>query len=146
MNTHTNLPPNLSRRKMLQSVSCGFGYLALAGMCAEAAPADPLAPKTPHFTPRAKRVIFLCMGGGPSHLDTFDYKPKLQADAGQEINQGNQYQGTGGKLLRSPWEFAQHGQNGLWISELFPNLAKHADKLCLMNGMHTDLPSHPHSL
>jgi len=145
MNTNTNLPPNLSRRKMLQSVSCGFGYLALAGMCAEAAPADPLALKTPHFTPRAKRVIFLCMGGGPSHLDTFDYKPKLQADAGQEINQGNQYQGTGGKLLASPWKFSQHGQSGLWISELFPNLAKQADKLCLLNGMYTDLPSHPHS-
>ena len=145
MNNHTNLPTNLSRRKMLQGVSCGFGYLALAGMCAEAAPANPLAPKTPHFTPRAKRVIFLCMRGGPSHLDTFDYKPRLQADAGQEIKQGNQYQGTGGKLLASPWKFSQHGQSGLWISELFPNLAKQANKLCLLNGMYTDLPSHPHS-
>ena len=145
MNTHPHFLPNLSRRDMLKGVSSGFGYLALAGMCAEAAPVNPLAPKTTHFAPRAKRVIFLCMRGGPSHLDTFDYKRKLQADAGQEIKQGNQYQGTGGKLLRSPWEFAQHGQNGLWISELLPNLAKHADKLCLMNGMHTDLPSHPHS-
>ena len=145
MNNHTNLPTNLSRRKMLQGVSCGFGYLALAGMCAEAAPVNPLEPKTPHFTPRAKRVIFLCMRGGPSHMDTFDYKPKLQADAGKEIKQGNQYQGTGGKLLGSPWKFSQHGHSGLWISELFPNLAKQADKLCLLNGMHTDLPSHPHS-
>ena len=75
MNTHTHFLPNLSRREMLQGVSSGFGYLALAGMCAEAAPVNPLAPKTTHFAPRAKRVIFLCMGGGPSHLDTFDYKP-----------------------------------------------------------------------
>ncbi|MAT39590.1 MAG: sulfatase [Ectothiorhodospiraceae bacterium] len=145
MNSHTDIPSNHSRRQMLQSVSCGFGYLAFAGMCARAAPPDPLSPREPHFRPRAKRVIFLCMGGGPSHLDTFDYKPKLQADAGRDIEQGNQYQGTGGKLLASQWKFAQHGQSGLWISELFPNLSKHGDKLCLLNGMYTDLPSHPHS-
>ncbi|HAD61819.1 MAG TPA: DUF1501 domain-containing protein, partial [Planctomycetaceae bacterium] len=68
-----------SRRQALKTTSCGFGYLALAGIAAEAAaaghPNSPLAPKTPHFAPKAKRVIFLCMRGGPSHVDTFDYKP-----------------------------------------------------------------------
>ena len=133
-----------SRREMLKNVSSGFGYLALAGLCAEAAEKNPLAPRAPHFTARAKRVIFLCMRGGPSHVDTFDHKPKLTADNGQPgrgRNGGNRFRGNV-KLLGSPWEFKRHGQNGLWISELFPHVAKHADKLCLLNGMHTDLPAH----
>ncbi len=83
MNSDHNILDHLSRREMLKSVSSGFGYLALAGMCAEAAKADPLAPKTPHFVPKAKRVIFFCMRGGPSHVDTFDYKPQLKVDAGK---------------------------------------------------------------
>ena len=134
----------LSRREMLKSVSSGFGYLALAGLCAEQAEAaekSPLAPKAPHFAARAKRVIFLCMRGGPSHVDTFDHKPKLTTDTGQPGRSRNRFRGNV-KLLGSPWEFKRHGQNGLWISELFPHVAKHADKLCLLNGMHTDLPAH----
>ena len=129
---------------MLKSVSSGFGYLALAGLCAEQAEAaekSPLAPKAPHFAARAKRVIFLCMRGGPSHVDTFDHKPKLTTDTGQPGRSRNRFRGNV-KLLGSPWEFKRHGQNGLWISELFPHVAKHADKLCLLNGMHTDLPAH----
>ena len=90
--------------------------------------ANPLAPKQPHFPARAKRVIFLCMEGGPSHVDTFDYKPKLTADDGKPFAQGRF---AGAKLLASPWKFAQHGQSGLWISELFPEVAKHADDLCV---------------
>src|SRR5262245_10352280 len=75
-----------SRRHFLKQASCGFGYLALAGLATEAAAAaNPLAAKRPHFTARAKRVIFLFMDGGPSHVDTFDYKPKLNADAGQPV-------------------------------------------------------------
>jgi hypothetical protein len=131
----------LTRREMLKSISSGFGYLALAGLCAEAAEKSPLAPKAPHFAARAKRVIFLCMRGGPSHVDTFDHKPKLTADNGQPGRSRNRFRGNV-KLLGSPWEFKRHGQNGLWISELFPHVAKHADKLCLLNGMHTDLPAH----
>ncbi len=142
MNPDPNHLDNLSRREMLKSVSSGFGYLALAGLCAEAAEKNPLAPKTPHFAPHAKRVIFFCMRGGPSHVDTFDYKPKLKTDEGKPgiSRRGSR---SRSKLLGSPWEFARHGQNGLNISELFPNVAKHADKLCLLNGMHTDLPNHP---
>jgi len=129
---------------MLKSVSSGFGYLALAGLCADEAKGaekNALAPKVPHFAARAKRVIFLCMRGGPSHVDTFDHKPKLTTDNGQPGRSRNRFRNNV-KLLGSPWEFKRHGQNGLWISELFPHVAKHADKLCLLNGMHTDLPAH----
>jgi hypothetical protein len=132
-----------TRRTLLKSTASGFGYLAFAALAheqaarAEAA-ANPLAPKKPHFPGSAKRVIFLCMDGGPSHVDTFDYKPKLQADDGKPPPRGRF-----GKLLASPFKFARRGQSGLWMSELFPELAKHADKLCILNGMHTDLPNHP---
>jgi len=98
-----------------------------------------LAPKPPHFAAKAKRVIFLCMRGGPSHMDTFDYKPKLAADSGKQ----GKYRGS---LLGSPWKFNQHGEGGLWISELFPELASHADELCLLRGMHTDQPIHPRAM
>jgi hypothetical protein len=118
----------------------GFGYLAFAGLSTWAAEkADPLAPKKTHFPGRAKRVIFLCMEGAPSHVDTFDYRPKLKE------NDGKSFRGTrgfGGRLLASPWQFQQHGKSGLWISELFPELGKHADELCLLRGMHTDVPAH----
>lgn len=130
-----------SRRQLLKTVSCGFGYLALADMCSQVVAAESTnlqAPKAPHFKPRAKRVIFLFMQGGPSHVDTFDYKPRLEADHGKPSNG----RGKGRTLLKSPFKFSQHGKSGLWISELFPNLAKHADDLCLLNSMHTDLPNH----
>ncbi len=141
--------PTLSRRDTLKSISSGFGYLAFASMAHAAAEKAkpsagaeaPLAPKSPHFKPRAKRVIFLCMQGAPSHIDTFDYKPKLTEDTGGPA-QGGRARG-GAKLLGSPWEFSRHGQSGLYISELFPNVAKHADELCILNGMHTDIPNHP---
>ena len=99
----------------------------------------PLAPKEPHFEPTAKRIIFLCMRGGPSHVDTFDYKPKLEVDHGKRGKYG-------GSLLKSPWKFSQHGEGGLWISSLFPELAKQADELCLLRGMNTDQPIHPQAL
>lgn len=129
---------NTSRRLALQTMSTGFGYLAFRAMSTMAAAEErnPLSPKAPHFTPRAKRVIFFCMGGGPSHVDTFDYKPKLSSDTGKDAK-------GYAKLLGSPWEFSQHGESGLPISSLFPEVAKHADDLCLINSMHTDLPNHP---
>ncbi len=137
----------LSRRALLKATGSGFGYLAFAALAHhQAADANeeqdsPLAPKRTHFAPRAKRVIFLCMEGAPSHVDTFDHKPQLTADDGKPAPSG-----TGGfrrgKLLGSPFQFARHGESGLWISELFPEVARHADKLCVLNGMHTDLPNH----
>jgi len=128
----------LTRRQILQSASSGFGYLAFSALSTIAAEktANRLAPLPPHFTPRAKRIIFLAMQGGPSHVDTFDYKPLLNRD------NGNASKGFA-KLLGSPFEFKQHGGSGLHVSSLFPNLAKHADDLCLINSMHTDLPNHP---
>ena len=113
-------PRALTRRDLLRTVSAGFGWLAFQGLAAHAAAAagsrGPLAPRAPHFAPRAKRIIFLCMQGGPAHQDTFDYKPKLSADSGKPgMGKG------GAKLLGSPFQFTQHGQSGLWISELFPH-------------------------
>ena len=131
----------MTRRQMLMSAGAGFGYLAFRGLAAQAAmesaPAysNPLAAKKPPLPARAKRVIFLFMQGGPSHLDTFDYKPKLRDDAGKP--------GERGKLLPSSFGFQRHGTNGLWISELFPSVARHADRLCMINSMHTDNPAHP---
>jgi hypothetical protein len=138
----SNVTPLFTRRSFLRSVSCGFGWLAFSGLLQRYAAAasgliNPLAAKTPPLPATAKRVIFLTMRGGPSHVDTFDYKPRLTADTGRP----GQKPGT--KLLGSKWEFTQNGQSGLWISELFPNVARHADDLCLVRSMQTDLPAHP---
>ena len=111
-----------SRRQMLKRSSAGFGYLALASLLADEqvaqASIDPLAPGMPHFEPRAKRVIFLFMKGGPSAVDSFDYKPKLQQDDGKPLPFDKprvQFAPTG-NLLGSPWKFRQHGHSGLWCS------------------------------
>lgn len=141
---------SLSRRQLLQSTSCGFGMLALAGMldslglrtnAAQAAGegANPLLPRQPHFPAKAKRVIFMFMQGAPSHVDTFDYKPQLEKDDGKTAGTGKGNR----KLLKSPFAFKKSGNSGIEISELFPNLAQHADDLCLLNSLHCDLPNHP---
>lgn len=138
----------LSRRQALRSLASGFGYLAFASLAHEAAAKDnsrpitggALAPKSTHFTPRAKRVIFLCMNGGPSHVDTFDYKPLLQEKGGGDSPVGRERGGA--RLLSSPFKFTRHGESGLWISDVFPHLAKQADELCVIRSMHTDLPNH----
>lgn len=134
-----------SRRTALKSLSSGFGYLAFAGLAQQAA-ADgsasrgPLAPKTTHFPAKAKRVIFLSMNGGPSHVDLFDHKPKL-ADYEGRSTADSAIAGNKG-LMPSPFKFTRHGESGLAFSELCPHLARHADDLCFINSMHTDLPNH----
>ncbi|HWE04778.1 MAG TPA: DUF1501 domain-containing protein [Tepidisphaeraceae bacterium] len=134
----------LTRRQALMSAGAGFGYLAFRGLAAQAAALEsgtapkfdnPLAAKKPPFPAKAKRVIFLFMQGGPSHVDTFDYKPKLQQAAGQA--------GEKGRLLPSSFNFQRYGHNGLYVSDLYPNVARHADELCMINSMHTDNPAHP---
>lgn len=133
-------PSFFSRRDALKSTSAGFGYLAfsaLSTLAAQKASDNPLSPKASHFPAKAKRVIFLCMRGAPSHVDTFDHKPLLGRDTGKAG------QRPGSKLLGSKWDFQQHGQSGQWISSLFPQLANHADDLAILNGMHTDIPNHP---
>lgn len=120
-----------SRRGMLQSTSCGFGYLALKGLVGEQAAAATrgLAEQAPPLAARAKRVIFLCMSGGPAQMDTFDYKPQT----GNKRHPG------------SVFRFRQHGESGLRVSELLPETAKHADQLCVINGMHADTGIHAQS-
>ncbi|TWT63508.1 DUF1501 domain-containing protein [Rubinisphaera italica] len=136
-----NEPALYSRRMAIKSASVGFGYLAFAGLSTMAAEKENLlAPKPTHFPARAKHVIFLCMEGAPSHVDTFDYKPKLKQDHGKTMSDARS---RSAKLLGSPWDFKQHGQSGMWMSELFPELSRHTDDLCMLHGMHTDVPAHP---
>ncbi len=139
------IPYGMSRRNLLKSMSSGFGYLAFAGLSSMAAATDAkrslLSTKEPHYPARAKHVIFLCMNGGPSHVDTFDYKPKLTDQDGKSSSRPGRIPGA--KLMGSPWKFRQHGRSGLRISELFPEVAAHADELCVVRSLHTDLPAHP---
>ena len=127
--------------KCCASAAAGFAGLALAGLLADEAAAgrvDPLAVRPPHFPPRAKRVIFLFMHGGPSQVDTFDYKPLLTRDHGKPLPfaKPRVVSSETGNLLASPWKFAQHGQSGAWVSELFPHVAGVVDDLCLIHSMH----------
>jgi len=144
----SNFSANLTRRQALQSFSSGFGYLAFAALANQTAAQDSkkqtpakngLAVKVSHFPAQAKRVIFLCMKGGPSHVDLFDHKPELIRRDGKLLSKDNKY---GAKLLGPVHPLSQHGKSGLWISDLFPKLAKHADDLCVINSMNTDLPNH----
>lgn len=146
--------PTTTRRDMLRASACGFGQVvlaALAGKSAMAAPdrtLGPLAPKAPHLLPRAKRVIFLFMWGGPSHVDLFDPKPRLNVESGKPL--APQSVGSDrnelGDVLGSPFRFAQHGENGVWMSELFPNLSRQADKLCVIRSVHTEGQAHGEAL
>ncbi|MCA9262306.1 MAG: DUF1501 domain-containing protein [Planctomycetales bacterium] len=131
-----------SRRGALQLATLGLSGIALRGLPAIAADQG-LSPRTTHFAPKAKRVIFLFMHGGPSHVDTFDYKPLLIRDDGKELP----FEKAANidaipKLMKSPWKFSQHGESGLWVSELLPHLAQHADKLCVVRSMHSRGQSH----
>ncbi len=142
----------LSRREWLARTGCGFGGLALAGMSttqAAAATANPLAQKTPHFPAKAKRVIFLFMQGGVSHVDSYDHKPRLLKDDGKQfsfddartIAQSGQ-RGSTQRIMKPLWKFAQHGKSGMWASDLFPEVAKHVDDLCFIKSMHTEGVAH----
>jgi len=139
-----------NRRQALRTSSAGFGYLALASMLGQSLPrklaaatapamVGPLAPKPAHFPSKAKRVIFLFMQGATSQVDTWEYKPRLQESDGK-VGPG------GGKLVASKFKFAQHGQTGTWVSELYPHVARHVDKLCFVRGLHTDTPAHPEAV
>lgn len=143
---------------MLRQMGTGLGMLGLAGLFRDAsllvpsalAAADarnPLAPRSPHFAPRAKRVIHIYLNGGPSQVDTWDPKPMLEKFAGQPLPSGNltTERPTGG-LLPSPFKFQRHGQSGLEVSEIFPHTARFADDLCVIRSMHANTPNHEQSM
>jgi len=129
----------ISRREMLQRSSAGFGSLALAALLGgNTQAAQQKLVQQAHFAPKAKRVIFLFMHGGPSHMDTFDYKPQLQKDSGKPLpfNKPRIFSAQTGNLLGSPWKFKQHGKSGAWVSEVFPHIAGCVDDMCIINSMH----------
>ena len=144
------LPAPLSRRQMLRQCCGGFGSLALAGLLAQAskasgaAAANPLAPRPPMFPARARRIIFLFMHGGPSHVDTFDCKPLLIRDSGKPLPFAKprvQFAKTS-DLRKSPWEFRPYGQCGAMISDLFPLVGACADDLCFLKSVHGTNEAH----
>lgn len=146
LNTTTAIGHPSTRRQLLKQSAVGFGHLAFASLLAgeSSTAGEATSPPLPHHPPRAKRVVFLFMKGGPSHVDTFDPKPKLQRDHGKPLpfdlprvtfaKQGN--------LLKSPWRFHRHGESGLPVSELFPKVARHVDDLCILRSVHGTNPAH----
>lgn len=141
-----------SRRNLLKSAACGFGALAFSGLAARqssaAGSANPLAPIAPLFAPKAKRVIFVFMQGGPSQVDTFDYKPLLEKRNGEKLAFRNSRKlantGMSGEetLMKSLWNFRPYGETGHWVSDLFPHVAGHVDDLCFLHGLHTEGVAH----
>ena len=136
-----------SRREMLQTTACGFGHLALMGMFHVIANAgDSLRggpSPLPHFAPRAKRVIFLFLHGGVSHIDTFDPKPALEKYDGQPLPFETPLQfAEVGNLMRSPWNFQNYGKSGLPVSDLFPHVGGMIDDICLIRSMHVEQVDH----
>ncbi|MDP6904285.1 MAG: DUF1501 domain-containing protein [Verrucomicrobiota bacterium] len=130
-----------NRRDMLRNSALGFGSLALTSILQAQ---NPLATKRPHFATRAKRIIFLFMKGGPSQVDTFEYKPLLQRDHGKPLpfDKPKVTFAKTGNLLASPWKFKPYGQCGHKVSELFPNVARHVDDICFLHGVHGTNPAH----
>jgi hypothetical protein len=147
-----------TRRDFLRRAGNGFGLLGLAGLLAQtgqlasasdAAP-NPLAPKQPHFPSQARAVIWLFMNGGPSHVDTWDYKPELARLHGQVLKGFDPTTGffanQVGPLMKSPFQFRRHGQSGAWVSELFPKMAQHVDKMAFLYSCWTESNNHSPAL
>ena len=155
---------NHSRRDFLAKAGAGFGALAFGALSMLQArgeqaklrkidPLNPFAPRPPDFKPKAKSVIFLFMVGGPSQVDTFDYKPELQKLNGQPVpdsikqavlatRHANVFHGCKEELLASPYKFSQHGQSGMWVSELYPKVAEHVDELCFIHSLQAESNNH----
>jgi hypothetical protein len=144
---HDITPEQLSytRRDFLAKAGMGFGAIAASDLLADAA-TNPLAVRKPHFPARAKAVIHLFMNGGPSQVDTFDPKPELTKYDGKKLPMDLRTERPTGAAMKSPFKFSKHGQSGLEISELFPNVAKSADELCVIRSMHANVPNHEPSL
>ena len=146
----------LSRRRLLQTAGGGFGWLAFltmmqrTGLLHAATASNPLAARQPHFVPKAKSVIWLFMNGGPSHVDTWDYKPELQKRDGQPLagfdNKTGFFPDAVGPLMKSPFAWKQYGASGTWGSSLFPKLTKQVDKMAFIHSCHTDSNNHSPAL
>jgi hypothetical protein len=146
----------LTRRQLLAQSGGGLGMLALASLFAEQGlaatnePLNPLAPKVAHFPAKAKSVIWLFMNGGPSQVDTWDYKPELEKRDGKELEGFDKNTGfftdNVGPVMKSPFKFAQHGQSGKWVSEIFPHMAKHVDDMAFIHSCHTESNNHSPAL
>ena len=138
------------RRRFLQQSGLGFGSLALASLLhdestAADVPLDPLALKAPHFPNKVTSIIWLFMTGAPSQVDTWDYKPELQQRDGQDLAGADPKTGfftTSGKCLKSPFQWEQHGESGTWVSDLFPHLSRHVDKMCFLHSMYLRQNNH----
>ena len=148
---HRDPLPLINRRQALHRMGAGFGSLALAAALsnehsAAAMPSTRWSDLTrgPHFAPKAKRVIQLFMPGGPSQVDTFDYKPKIAEFAGQRpsVVDRKSLRNTTNGLMPSPFSFQPYGESGKWVSEIFPEVASCVDDLCFIHSMHTDIPEH----
>lgn len=130
---------------LLRWSTCGFGLLGLRGLLAAEESRSPLAPKQPHLQARAKRAIFIFMHGGPSHLDIYDPKPRLERDHGKPLPFERPLtfaEEQVGGLLKSPFQFKRHGESGIPLSELFPKLARHVDDMCIIRSMVGDSVAH----
>ena len=143
---------SISRRKALRNIACGFGYMAAAGIASREAMGNSIANRrslqVPHIVPRAKRVIFLFMAGGVSQVDSYDYKPLLYKRNGEMLDFTDQRilaktgMGSNQRVMKPLWEFKQRGENGAWVSELFPHMAKHTDEYCIIRSMATEGVAH----
>jgi hypothetical protein len=150
-----NRVSSISRRELLSMAGGGMGMLALASLMTQeglqaAEPLNPLAAKPAHFAAKAKNVIWLFMNGGPSQVDTWDYKPELAKRDGQELEGFDKntgfFTGNVGPLMKSPFTFEQHGKSGTWVSEIFPNLARQVDDMAFIHSCYTDSNNHSPAL
>jgi hypothetical protein len=162
MNDPFQSRPPLSRRELLKRAGNGIGLLALATLLkdqgllstlhgsVELPSLNPLAPRAPHFPGKAKAVIWLFMNGGPSHVDTWQYKPELEKRDGQDLKGFDKNTGfftdNVGPIMKSPYKFKQHGQSGAWVSEIFPNMARHVDKMAFLHSCFTESNNHSPAL
>src|SRR6185436_11114625 len=151
--------PPISRREFLCRSGGGFGALALSYLLSRDLraedvaidPLNPLAKRQPHFAPRADSVIFLFMEGGPSHLDLFDPKPALQRLAGQPLPSSFKKPITpmgvsDNTIMPTKRTFKQHGQSGIWVSDWYPHVAQHVDKMCVVRSCWADGLNHVSSV
>ncbi len=154
-------PLSMTRRELLKRCGMGLGLLGLSsllqreGLLARAGPLgerglSPLAPKAPHITPRAKRVIWLFINGGPSHMDTWEYKPALEKYHGKELEGFDKFTGffsqEVGAIMQSPFKFSPRGQSGKMVSEIFPHLGEHVDKMAFIHSLYSESNNHAPAL